>query len=274
MALRNLSVTPSNLQSIGLNRYMYWENTVGSFSTPATTSIILGIITEGSGIYNGHESKAGDVFAGGFNMEPLSGIGRDVSLLLIDMDFHLFYQLTGLLPSMCREVLFLEPSNTLARLGQHLAALPSDQWISYAEQFILKAFTRQFYNLDMRTERLIYVTKTLQQKPLIDFAVLCRQTGVSYRALQRDFAHMLGITPKQYANVHRLYQATEYIRHRQLTDAAFLAGYCDQSHMTREFKRLSGLTPNQINQMHRIDSKMFLAREQNARKHHAIVLPY
>lgn len=217
MALRNLSVTPSNLQSIGLNRYMYWENTVGSFSTPATTSIILGIITEGSGIYNGHESKAGDVFAGGFNMEPLFGIGRDVSLLLIDMDFHLFYQLTGLLPSMCREVLFLEPSNTLAR---------------------------------------------------------CRQTGVSYRVLQRDFAHMLGITPKQYANVHRLYQAAEYIRHRQLTDAAFLAGYCDQAHMTREFKRLSGLTPNQINQMHRIDSKMFLAIEQNARKHHAIVLPY
>ncbi|MBP2638983.1 MAG: hypothetical protein H6Q72_4890 [Firmicutes bacterium] len=274
MALRNLSVTPSNLQSIGLNRYMYWENTVGSFSTPATTSIILGIITEGSGIYNGHESKAGDVFAGGFNMEPLSGIGRDVSLFLIDMDFHLFYQLTGLLPSMCREVLFLEPSNPLARLGQRLAALPSDQWIPYAEHFLLKAFTRQFYSLDVRTERLIYVTKTLRQKPLIDFDVLCRQTGVSYRALQRDFAHMLGITPKQYANVHRLYQATEYIRHRQLTDAAFLAGYCDQSHMTREFKRLSGLTPNQISLMHRIDSKMFLAREQNARKHHAIVLPY
>lgn len=274
MALRNLTVTPSNLQSIGLNRYMFWETAVGSFSTPATTSIILGIIMEGSGIYNGHESKAGDVFAGGFNLEPLAGFGRDVSLFLIDMEFYLFYQLTGLLPSMCQEVVFLEPSNPFARLGQQLAALPSSQWIAHTERFVLDAYTRQFYNLDMRTERLIYVTKILRQKPLIDFADLCRETGVSFRALQRDFAHMFGITPKQYANVHRLYQAAEYIKHRQLIDAAFLAGYCDQSHMTREFKRLSGLTPQQINLTHHMDSKIFLSTEQSAFEQHAIIMPY
>lgn len=275
MALDNLSVTPSKLQPIGLNRFVYWENTIGAFSTPATASIYLGIITSGSGIYNGQRNKAGDVIAGGFNLEPLIGFGHGVSLLLIDMEFHLFYQIAGLLPILCREVIFLDPPNPFARLGQQMAALPSSQWIAYAEQFILEAFTRQLYRLDARTERLMNVTNTLNRAPLINMDYLCQQTGVSYRALQRDFASILGITPKQYANVHRLYQATEYIKRRQqLTAAAFLAGYSDQSHMTREFKRLSGLTPRQIDLAHRQNSQVFYVKEKVESPHRSIVVPY
>lgn len=67
----------------------------------------------------------------------------------------------------------------------------------------------------------------------------------SYAALRR-FRRELGTTPHAYLLQYRVRQAHKAISEgRTLTEAALLAGFADQSHLTRAFARQLGLTPGQ-----------------------------
>jgi AraC-like DNA-binding protein len=73
-------------------------------------------------------------------------------------------------------------------------------------------------------------------------------TFVSERELERRFTHDVGYGPK---TLHRVLRFQRFMRQLwtaepQLATAAALAGYADQSHLTREARRLSGLTPRQL----------------------------
>lgn len=73
------------------------------------------------------------------------------------------------------------------------------------------------------------------------------QLGLSARQLQRVMATTTGLTPKAFQRVARLQR---FLRDAEcgasLATAAAVAGYADQSHLTREVRALSGLTPAQL----------------------------
>lgn len=77
-------------------------------------------------------------------------------------------------------------------------------------------------------------------------AELAGIAGLTPYAALRRFRRELGTTPHAYLLQYRVRQAHKAIGEgRTLADAALLAGFADQSHMTRAFARQFGLTPGQ-----------------------------
>jgi AraC-like DNA-binding protein len=71
--------------------------------------------------------------------------------------------------------------------------------------------------------------------------------GVSERQLRRRFADAVGYGPKTLARVLRFQRFLSLASDGgELARLAFLAGYSDQAHLTRETRRLSGLTPLEL----------------------------
>lgn len=76
-------------------------------------------------------------------------------------------------------------------------------------------------------------------------AALAREAGVSPQRLGRAFRQAFRCSPAEYLRRTRLERAGRALREteRPLGDIALDAGYCDQSHLTREFRRRLHLTP-------------------------------
>ncbi|MBZ4373688.1 AraC family transcriptional regulator [Corallococcus sp. AS-1-6] len=76
-------------------------------------------------------------------------------------------------------------------------------------------------------------------------AALAREAGVSPQRLGRAFRQAWRCSPAEYLRQVRLERAGRALRETQrpLGDIALDAGYCDQSHLTREFRRRLHLTP-------------------------------
>jgi AraC-like DNA-binding protein len=74
------------------------------------------------------------------------------------------------------------------------------------------------------------------------------RTFVSERALQRRFARDVGYGPKVLQRVLRFQRFMRELAAPgvQLARAGLLAGYADQSHLSRETRRLAGLSPGQL----------------------------
>ncbi|MBJ6765999.1 helix-turn-helix transcriptional regulator [Myxococcaceae bacterium JPH2] len=76
-------------------------------------------------------------------------------------------------------------------------------------------------------------------------AQLAREAGVSPTQLGRGFRQFFQCTPADHLRRSRLERASRALRETKhpLSDIAQEAGYCDQSHMTREFSRRLRLSP-------------------------------
>lgn len=78
----------------------------------------------------------------------------------------------------------------------------------------------------------------------VSLAELARIAGLTRFQLLRAFARQTGLTPHAYQIQRRIHLARRLIaRSVPLAEAAFAAGFADQSHMTRAFVRRYGLTP-------------------------------
>lgn len=84
---------------------------------------------------------------------------------------------------------------------------------------------------------------------------LSQHSGLNKYTLLRNFTKRHGITPYQYLVTTRV-NAAKKLLEEGLTpaDAAFQAGFVDQSHFSRFFKQLIGLTPKQYFNIFREDS--------------------
>jgi AraC-like DNA-binding protein len=78
-------------------------------------------------------------------------------------------------------------------------------------------------------------------EPLMD------ETGWSRRRVTERFRRQLGVSPKAYARLVRFEHASALLGEpradRTIADVAMVAGYYDQSHLTRDFVALAGMTP-------------------------------
>ena len=78
---------------------------------------------------------------------------------------------------------------------------------------------------------------------------VAREVGISERQLRRRFLESVGYSPKLFQRVVRFQRLLAITQARPsigLADAALLAGYADQPHMTREVAELSGVPPSAL----------------------------
>lgn len=93
---------------------------------------------------------------------------------------------------------------------------------------------------------------------------LARQTGISERQLRRRFLTAAGYSPKMFQRIVRFQRLLALAKHHastaagatRLGDAAHIAGYADQAHMTREVGEFAGVTPSAL--LGKVDSALAL----------------
>jgi len=83
---------------------------------------------------------------------------------------------------------------------------------------------------------------------VVDIEYLASESCYSRKQFERQFADMIGTSPKQFLKIIRfqnaIYQRTKQAR-QSLTELAHGCGYYDQAHMINDFKTLTGYTPQQ-----------------------------
>ncbi|MDE1177430.1 MAG: helix-turn-helix domain-containing protein [Edaphobacter sp.] len=76
---------------------------------------------------------------------------------------------------------------------------------------------------------------------------IARHAAMSQSALERHFRAAVGATPKKLSRLARLEHICRlWDTGQTLTEIAFEAGYCDQSHMVRDFRLFTGTSPEEF----------------------------
>jgi AraC family transcriptional regulator len=76
---------------------------------------------------------------------------------------------------------------------------------------------------------------------------LARIFGITAQHASRAFTAHFGVSPARFRKEHRLRAAYRQLRAgNSPSGAASVAGFADQSHLTREFKRFAGTTPARL----------------------------
>jgi AraC-like DNA-binding protein len=87
---------------------------------------------------------------------------------------------------------------------------------------------------------------------------LARELGCSRRYLSATFRTQIGLAPKSVARLLRFKWVCRRIDRApsRWADIAFDAGYCDQSHLSRDFRELAGSTPSDFvaRRMHALEA--------------------
>lgn len=115
--------------------------------------------------------------------------------------------------------------------------------VQCVERFLLSAFNRDYEDILIQT-----ACKALNQsRGNVPISRLAKTLGLTERTLERRFQAHIGATPKKYARVVRLRSAV--FQRQSLpswADAAYAAGYYDQSHLIRDFQELYGMLPDAV----------------------------
>jgi len=81
---------------------------------------------------------------------------------------------------------------------------------------------------------------------LIPLDQICHYLRISPRSLRRKFKEKVGLGPKYYIRIcrfHHILRLSHATQDLDVQDLAFLGGYHDLSHFTKDFKLFTGKTP-------------------------------
>jgi transcriptional regulator GlxA family with amidase domain len=83
----------------------------------------------------------------------------------------------------------------------------------------------------------------------VSIRALAGMVGLSPYYLVRVFHRHVGIPPHHYQTVARVLRARRLlVSGAAISDVAYRAGFCDQSHLNRCFKQVLGTTPGRYRQ--------------------------
>lgn len=135
----------------------------------------------------------------------------------------------------------LFPKNLIAPVEDRLAnARTHQQCISIVEQFLLSRLP------------------VAQTDPLVSYAIHLIQSShgtarikdlaanlyISIDPFEKRFRKITGSTPKQFAGIVRLRSLIDHFpKNKNLTEAAYSAGYFDQAHFIKDFRLFTGQSP-------------------------------
>ena len=156
----------------------------------------------------------------------------------ISSDPRLFAAAGALLHSIDRPLDPLEQQDALFDLAQAMSLASGN----------LSRHKRFDYLAAERARELIH--SALDQNVTLD--QLAEHSGRDRWSLSRDFRLLFGTSPYRYLTMRRLDLVRALLMQGEsLTNAALIAGFSDQSHMTRQFGKTYGLSPARWLKMHR-----------------------
>jgi AraC-like DNA-binding protein len=85
----------------------------------------------------------------------------------------------------------------------------------------------------------------------IDLTTLAAVAGLSVHHFARQFKQSAGLTPHYYLTQKRLERAQEMLTQTELSlsEIAYAASFCDQSHLARHFRHILGTTPRACHEL-------------------------
>ncbi|AQR95962.1 MULTISPECIES: helix-turn-helix domain-containing protein [Clostridium] len=230
----------------GILQYAYCLFDYGIMPAPASTAVHIAFIIDGIGHYNGMKIKTGDVLAYGINKEPMISRVENVAVFIVSIEFWLFYQMTGITPAACQDIILFKEEDSIYKLGNKLFTHSPEKWMYIVEDYINEIQDSGKYKFTNQMTRVFNVANLCHIQNQKSFKEIASDLNISYRQLQRDFNTILGITLKEYESIARFHKAVNHLEEKNIVQSAVEAGYWDQSHMIREFKRMCGYTPTYI----------------------------
>jgi AraC-like DNA-binding protein len=134
------------------------------------------------------------------------------------------------------------------------SALGTDQAIARLAETLTYRLARA---ATIPPDLLAAVERIMARGGRIDVSRLASSLGVTRQHLARRFAAHVGVTPKTFCRVARLWNVLRSTAGGRVNWAGLAAdlGYSDQSHLVAEFRSLTGLTPGRWIAAHRAGSK-------------------
>lgn len=115
-------------------------------------------------------------------------------------------------------------------------------------EHIARSIIREAARNQADTRLTAAVWEGLDRQPAVRAAELAARLGVSTRRLRQAVRHETGLSPRALRRLARHERAVAALADPRwsLAEVSDLAGYADQSHMTRETVALGGLTPARL----------------------------
>lgn len=112
--------------------------------------------------------------------------------------------------------------------------------------FLIETFLHsqiKFKNLEQNY--FTHAMNLIRSNEELNIADISKKVFVGERQLQRSFKSILGISPKTYQRIVRLYKAHNLglMRRENYSGIAYQLGYSDPAHFNREFKNYFAITP-------------------------------
>lgn len=89
----------------------------------------------------------------------------------------------------------------------------------------------------------------LQTDEQVNMGDLASQLNINRRQLERNFAVVIGLSPKQLSKMIRLQHTLQLIKENQVTNLTAVAidsNYYDQAHFIKDFKEFTGMSPKKF----------------------------
>ncbi|HVV06609.1 MAG TPA: helix-turn-helix transcriptional regulator [Puia sp.] len=136
----------------------------------------------------------------------------------------------------------LFPASQLDELLEQLAGAATDEArVDVAETFLLTKLHACNKPDPLVSSALASIR---QHSGIVRIKDLAASLYVSQDAFEKKFRSAVGATPKQFASIVRMKDLIrKYPTYTSLTDAAYEAGYFDQSHFIKDFRLFTGQTP-------------------------------
>jgi AraC-like DNA-binding protein len=134
------------------------------------------------------------------------------------------------------------------------SALGTDRAISRLAETLTSRLTRI---ATVPPDLLMAVERIMARGGRVDVSRLAASLGVTRQHLARRFAAHVGVAPKTFCRVVRLWKVLRSTTGSRVNWAGLAAdlGYSDQSHLVTEFRNLTGLTPSRWIASRRAGSK-------------------
>lgn len=138
-------------------------------------------------------------------------------------------------------------SNEIREIEEQICeANTLDERIAIIERFLMKQFSPVAnYDFLLIKDCIAAIKK---EQGILHARTLSEKFFVSSKSLERKFASLVGITPKQLIKIERFKKAILELSKPEtfsLTKCACNNGYFDQSHFIKEFKMFTGYTPKE-----------------------------
>lgn len=155
--------------------------------------------------------------------------------------------------------LFGEEANKLE--NEVLNASSNEERVKILDGFLTKLITNAKV-IDSITKS--SVALILELKGRLSIGALSDNLNINRRKLERKFAAVIGVSPKQLSKIIRLQATLKMINNNQftsLTSIAYNGNYYDQAHFVKDFKDFTGVSPKEFFSENLKLSALFLEKE-------------